>query len=210
MILRMSPLTTKQPDITRGRILEAAFQEIHRHGFQAASLARILDDTGLTKGALYHHFPDKKTLGLAVIEEVIRPAFDAMLLQPVRCSSQPLQAMREVMRARRVNLSTEEVALGCPVNNLMQEMSPLDADFRAALNRLVEDWRSTLRHGLAVAREQGQLRSGVDLDAAALFLVSSVWGCVGLAKNLQSQAAFCTCLAQLEDYLYSITTEGAG
>ena len=67
-------MTAKQPDITRDRILDAAFQEIHKYGFQAASLSNILDRTGLTKGALYHHFPDKDRLGHAVIEEVIREA----------------------------------------------------------------------------------------------------------------------------------------
>lgn len=47
-----------------------------RHGFQAASLNNILAKTGLTKGALYHHFPDKDRLGYAVIEEVIRDSLD--------------------------------------------------------------------------------------------------------------------------------------
>ncbi|WP_240754797.1 TetR/AcrR family transcriptional regulator [Parasulfuritortus cantonensis] len=42
--------STRQPDLTRQRILEAGFQEIHRHGYQAASVASILADTGLTKG----------------------------------------------------------------------------------------------------------------------------------------------------------------
>ena len=65
-------MQTKQPDQTRDKILHSAFCEIHRQGFQAASIANILQDTGLTKGALYHHFPTKQALGLAVIDEVIR------------------------------------------------------------------------------------------------------------------------------------------
>ena len=61
-------MDSRQPDLTRQRILEASFAEIHRQGFQAASVANILTTTGLTKGALYHHFPSKKDLGLAVID----------------------------------------------------------------------------------------------------------------------------------------------
>jgi len=52
---------------TRRKILESAFHEIHRNGFQAASLNPILERTGVTKGALYHHFPNKQTLGYAVL-----------------------------------------------------------------------------------------------------------------------------------------------
>ena len=205
----MSAQPAKQPDVTRGRILIAAYEEIHRHGFQAASLARILADTGLTKGALYHHFPDKKALGLAVIEEVIRPAFSALLMEPLRGADQPLQALRTLMEERRNAMSVEELALGCPVNNLMQEMSPLDADFRAALNRLVDDWRETVREGLAAAQTRGQLRDGVDVEQAALFLVSSVWGCIGLSKSLQSLETFRACVAQLQDYLLTLRVADA-
>lgn len=195
---------TKQPDVTRGRLLAAAYQEIHRHGFQAASLARILADTGLTKGALYHHFPDKKALGLAVIEEVIRPTFHALLMEPLRGADQPIEALWAVMEERRMALTAEEIALGCPVNNLMQEMSPLDTDFRTALNRLVDDWREAVRDRLMFAQARGQLRNGLDVEQVALFLVSSVWGCIGLSKNLQSVETFRVCIAQLQDYLLTL------
>lgn len=57
---------------TRKRLLEAAFNEIHLHGFQAASISQTLRDTGLTKGALYHHFLNKQQLEPAVIDEVMR------------------------------------------------------------------------------------------------------------------------------------------
>ena len=63
----------RQPDATRQRLLEAAFTEMHRNGFHASSLDKILRATEVTKGALYHHFRNKQALGLAVIEEVVRP-----------------------------------------------------------------------------------------------------------------------------------------
>ena len=64
-----------QLDQARDKILNAAYGEIHRSGFQAASIANILADTKLTKGALYHYFPAKRVLGLAVIDEVIQAGF---------------------------------------------------------------------------------------------------------------------------------------
>jgi AcrR family transcriptional regulator len=90
-------MSKRDPDHTRRGILAAAFAEIHRQGFQAASVANILADTGLTKGALYHHFPDKKALGLAVIDEVIRPSFFVVLLEPVQSAEAPLAAFRAVI-----------------------------------------------------------------------------------------------------------------
>ena len=51
--------TTYRPAETRRRILEAAFAEMWRVGFRAASLEAILLEAGVTKGALYHHFRSK-------------------------------------------------------------------------------------------------------------------------------------------------------
>ena len=62
----------RDPDATRDKLLQAAFEEIYRRGFQAASLDTILAKAGVTKGALYHHFPDKAALGYAVVDEVVK------------------------------------------------------------------------------------------------------------------------------------------
>ncbi len=201
----MQPMDTRQPDQTRTRLLTAAMAEIHSHGFQAASIAKILADTGLTKGALYHHFPDKKALGLAVIEEVIRPAFAAEFFAPLRNAAQPVAAMRAFLLHKRETMSEAEVRLGCPINNLMQEMSPLDVDFRVALNRLVQEWRETVQEALERARKLKEARAEIDPEQAALFIVASVWGCIGVAKNLQSLDSFRACLSQLAGYLDTLT-----
>ena len=61
----------RNPELTRDRLLQAAFQEVFRHGFQSAGIDAILAATNVTKGALYHHFENKEALGYAIIEEVI-------------------------------------------------------------------------------------------------------------------------------------------
>jgi AcrR family transcriptional regulator len=197
-------MDSRQPDQTRQRILASAYAEIHKHGYQAASIANILAATGLTKGALYHHFPDKKTLGLAVIEEVIRPFFDNAFFAPLRNSRKPLTSLRKHLRSQRDLACESTLLLGCPVNNLMQEMSPLDDDFRVALNRLVEDWREIVAEALSRAQAQGEIHAKAKPLEAALFIVASLWGCMGVAKNLQSVDAYHVCLKQLAGYVDSL------
>jgi TetR/AcrR family transcriptional repressor of nem operon len=191
----------KQPDVTRDTILDAAFQEMHRHGFQAASLNNILAETGLTKGALYHHFPTKDDLGLAVIEEIVREGLDAMVFTPLRESAEPFETLLEIVHRKGQRTDLESVTLGCPLNNLMQEMSPLDTAFRKHLNGVLTTWQNAMADALARAQAQGRVRRDVDSRAAALFIVSSWEGCVGVAKNLQSVKDFRLCMKQLEDYV---------
>ncbi len=194
-------ISIKAPDLTRQKLLDAAFAEIHRNGFQAASLAQILADTGLTKGALYHHFPDKKALGLAVVEEVIRPRLAAMMFAPLADTRQPLAAMQALLADKAAEDDPMVVTLGCPLNNLMQEMSPVDEGFRLHLNGVFQEWVGVVAAALKRGKTAGEVRRDVDADATAFFIVSALEGCVGMSKNTQSVTAYRSCLTQLGRFL---------
>lgn len=196
--------SSKTPDLTRQKMLEAAFAEIHRHGFQAASLSQILAETGLTKGALYHHFPDKKALGLAVVEEVVRPAMEAMMFDPLVGTEQPLATLQALFKAKTAMDDPQMVVLGCPLNNLMQEMSPVDEAFRVKLNALFQDWVDAVAAALKRGQASGEVRQEVAAEEIAFFIVSAFEGCIGMSKNTQSLSAFRGCLTQLGVYLETL------
>jgi len=198
--------TLKSANLTRQHLLEAAFAEIHRHGFQAASLTQILADTGLTKGALYHHFPDKKALGLAVIEDMIRPQLAAMMFAPLAETRQPLAAMQALLESKAAEPDPWVVTLGCPLNNLIQEMSPVDETFRLQLNRLFQDWVAGLTEALERGLASGEVKPGVNAADTAFFIVSALEGCIGMSKNTQSVGAYRGCLGQLNRYLDTLKT----
>ncbi len=193
----------KQPNITRAKILEAAYAEIHRQGFQGASIASILSSTGLTKGALYHHFPTKQALGLAVVDEIIRKVLTNLFFEPLRTSQKPMEALLAILE-NVPKIAGKLLPLGCPMNNLMQEMSPIDPQFREHLNILLNEWLISVEQALQRAQTAGDLKSDVDCKAAALFIVSAWEGCVGTAKNLQSIDALLNCGRQLQTYIHSL------
>lgn len=194
-------MDAKHSDLTRQKLLQAAFCEIHRRGFQAASIVNILADTGLTKGALYHYFPTKQALGLAVIEEVVGERLNGLVFKPLRESERPVETLLEIIANVSRRVDAEYIRLGCPLNNLMQEMSPLDEAFKLQLNMVLTTWQKAAEDALERGRKQGALRPEVDTKAAALFIVSAWEGCIGIAKNLQSLETFSLCMKQLHDYI---------
>jgi TetR/AcrR family transcriptional regulator, transcriptional repressor for nem operon len=197
-------MVTKQTDLTRDKLLQAAFNEIHLHGFQAASIANILRDTGLTKGALYHHFPTKQELGLAVVKEVVNDQLDLMIFKRIRESDRPALTLLQIIDESRHQMEFEAICLGCPLNNLMQEMSPLDKDFQACLNDILSIWQSTVENALRAEQRTGGIRPDVDCHAAALFIVSAWEGCIGIAKSQQSLSNFSLCMQQLHGYMLGL------
>jgi AcrR family transcriptional regulator len=59
------------------RILSAAENIFARFGFRRASMSQIADEAGLTRQALYHHYPSKEALFRAVVEELHEHAYEA-------------------------------------------------------------------------------------------------------------------------------------
>jgi TetR/AcrR family transcriptional regulator, transcriptional repressor for nem operon len=178
--------TRRSPDATRQKLLERAFEEIHRNGFRAASLESILADAGVTKGALYHHFASKTELGYAVVDEVVRPWME-QVWQPVTAADNPIDAAIGVIRERLRERSQMALTIGCPFNNLTQEMSGLDQGFRERLSAILHDWREATASAMRRGQANGTVCADVDARAAAAFVISSVEGCVGMAKAAQSR-----------------------
>jgi TetR/AcrR family transcriptional repressor of nem operon len=195
---------SRDPDGTRDKLLKAAFEEIYRRGFQAASLATILAKAGVTKGALYHHFPDKASLGYAVVDEVVKGLLLQRwgVLEPP--SGDPITALQRILRGRVANLTTREVELGCPLNNLAQEMSPLDRRFRRGVNATFDIWTDAVAKDLASGQAEGTVRKDLDARKIAAFVVASIEGSFGLAKGAQSAAMLRSNLEVLSSFLESL------
>lgn len=199
------PRRTRAPVETRQKILFSAFSEIYVRGFQAASLDRILAEAGVTKGALYHHFPDKASLGYAVVDDVIRGHLLARWLGPLDDEGDdPLAALQRAFRLRAREVQPHEVELGCPLNNLAQEMSPLDEEFRARIEAIFYEWRRGFAKVIESAKAKGSVREDVDAAQVAAFLVAAAEGSFGLAKNARSLEMFRSNMEMLAEYLETL------
>ena len=194
----------RDPDVTRDKLLQAAFEEIYRRGFQAASLDTILAKAGVTKGALYHHFPDKASLGYAVVDEVVKGLLLQRwgVLEPP--SGDPVTTLQRILRRRTARLTPREVELGCPLNNLAQEMSPLDQRFRRGVAATFDIWTAAVAKDLARGQAEGMVRKDVDPRKIAAFVVASIEGSFGLAKGAQSASMLRSNLEVLRSFLESL------
>ncbi|BAZ94178.1 TetR family transcriptional regulator [Thiohalobacter sp. COW1] len=195
---------TRNPDATRRRILESAYQEVYRHGYQGTRLDDVLKATGLTKGALYHHFPNKQALGYAVVEDVIRGIISDIWRKPLEQAEDPLSSIIHTIRHMDRLAGDQITTLGCPLNNLAQEMSPLDEGFRRRIDAVYQDWRAWLARALERGRARGRIRADVDCEQVATFIVAALTGCIGIAKNAQSKEPLNHCGAGLISYLESL------
>ena len=173
----------RDPQRTRQRLLQAAFREVYRSGFQGAGLDTILAATGVTKGALYYHFGSKEALGYAIVEEIIAALPRDKWLRPLQEGKDPIDALIDIVQATSVR--PRDVQGGCPLANLAQEMSLLDEQFRKRLESIFNGWQEGIVTALRRGQTQGTVRRDLVPEETAGFLIAMYEGYVLLAKNAQ-------------------------
>jgi TetR/AcrR family transcriptional regulator, transcriptional repressor for nem operon len=190
---------SRDPERTRGRLLQAAFEEIHLSGFRSADVDAILAKAGVTKGALYYHFDSKEALGYAVVDEVIADIARAKWWHPLRNPPNPIDTLVGIVQS--TSLKPKDLQRGCALNNLAQEMSPIDEGFRKRTARLFKRWHDAIAGALRTGQKHGVVRTDVDPDKAATFLIAAYEGYFSLAKNSQDARVLRSGLKNLIAYL---------
>jgi len=178
---------------TRAKILMAAFDEIYHRGFQAASLSNILKNTDTSKGALYHHFKNKMELGYAVVDEVIYTTLKANWIDPLKETDDPISMIQQIIMLSGDQMTVEDVRLGCPLNNLAQEMTPIDEGFQQRITAVFEEWQLAIEEACERGKIAGNLRTDTDSKQLGVLFVATLEGCLGLAKSSQSLETLMTC-----------------
>jgi len=195
----------RDPEKTRAVILDAAFEEIYHHGFQATSINEIVGKANMTKGAFFSHFHTKNDLGYAIVDEVVKEITLDRYVRPLAAYRNPVQGIISHFRKIIEATPDEHMGLGCPLNNLVQEMSAVDPVFRDKLNAVLRLWVDETERYLKEAQAEGYLKRDVDPRQVAEFVVTVEEGSFAMVKNLRDKKVFWSLYESLKQYLDSIS-----
>lgn len=184
----ITAIRARNPDETRQNLLEAALEEIQTHGFQAASLDQILKRAGVTKGALYHHFKNKKELGYAVVDQLIRSEVTEKWITPLQDCSDPIDTLMQQIVKVREEVSTK-FHHGCPLVNIGQEMAKLDEGFRERIESIYQHWIEGISRALSKGQNEGKVSRKVAPDQVASFFVAAAEGTMIIGKVTRTEDA---------------------
>ncbi|MEE3065418.1 MAG: TetR/AcrR family transcriptional regulator [Actinomycetota bacterium] len=165
-------------EATRRKILAAAIEVFGEVGYAAAGWSAIIERTGMTKGALYHHFDSKEALASAIIEEGSAKLLSAF--RDVCGSSSPglenlLHGTFTIVKV----LSTDEIASAA--EDLIRTLGGFNTAAGSFCTDMIELMATEARRAIA----EGDLRK----DADATVIGESIIGAV-LGMRLLSNAVF--------------------
>lgn len=169
------------PGGTRRKVIDTAAAAFQDKGYNATSVGDLVKAAGLTGGALHHHFPTKKAIGLAVISECVAAAVEETWIRPVLSAPSARAGIQAVFTAVADELEEQGRVRGCPLNNLAHELSLADPDFGVAIAGIFARWRKALADKVRADQEAG-LEKGTDPEGFAAKVVASYSGAMAMAK----------------------------
>jgi AcrR family transcriptional regulator len=183
---------------TRARIVEAAMELFWAKGYGSTSIADILDSAGVNSGSLYHFFPGKQDLLVAVLE-TYRDGIGPMLLEPAWVGVEdPIDRIFALLARYRQLIVDTDCSYGCPIGSLALELHEPDPVVRERMAENFDNWTGAIRNCLEQA--EGRLPEGSDLRSIAEFVLTVMEGAVMQSRTHRDVAFFDRAVAELRRY----------
>ncbi|AHG88723.1 regulatory protein TetR [Gemmatirosa kalamazoonensis] len=186
------------PD-TRDRILAAARVLFATKGFGSTSVADILHSADVNAGSLYHFFPGKQDVLLAVLD-AYHAGIGPMLLDPAWTGvDDPIDRVFALLARYRGALVATDCSYGCPIGSLALEIHEPDPPVRERLAANFDAWVAAVERCFVDAGDR--LPADVDRRALAVFALTTMEGGVMLARTHRSAAPFDDAVRMLRDHV---------
>ena len=163
---------TRKGAETRARIVAEAARLMYEQGTTDATLEDIRDAARVSGSQIYHYFPDKQALLLAVIDHQTQAVLDRQ--QPHLGRLDSLAGLRRWRDALVEAQRLQQCRGGCPLGGLGSEVAETDPAARLAVASGFQRWESAIRSGLAAMHDRGELDA--DPEDLALGILAALQG----------------------------------
>ncbi len=192
---------------TRDRIVSAAMELFQRQGYEATSVSDVLATANANAGSLYHFFPGKEALLLAVLEAYLAGLWPAVMEPAFARTDDPIERVFEVLKDYRERVRSTQCTYTCPIGSLALEVGHTVPRAREKIARNFEEWRSAIQGCFEAAGD----RFGPDVDRAGLatLVLTVMEGAVMQARTHRNVELFDASVAQLERYIRGLDSRSS-
>lgn len=184
---------------TRDRLVFAAMKLFGEKGYLSTSVQDILREAGANAGSLYHAFPTKQDVLVAVLD-LYRQGIEPMLLAPAwEGVDDPIARIFALLASYRGMLEASDCLYGCPIGSIALELHEPDPPVRELLSTNFTQWVGHVERCLIEAGDR--LPADLDRHMVAILVLNVMEGGVMQSRTHRSLEAFDASVAGLRDYL---------
>jgi TetR/AcrR family transcriptional repressor of nem operon len=192
---------------TRERILQSAMELFAAKGYASTSIDEVLRKSAAKPGSLYHFFPGKEDLLIAVLD-AHREKIDAMLLQPAWIGyDDPIERVFALLARYRMLIVATDCEYGCPIGSLALEMHKARKPVRERLSANFAAWTDAVHRCYLDAADR--FEAGTNLRELAEFTLTTMEGGVMQSRTFRDVSYFDRSVKQLRQYVQALMKASA-
>lgn len=191
---------------SRQFIVEKTASLFNKKGYEGTSLTDIKDVTGLTKGAVYCNFRDKKELALEALDfnlKKLKSEFTKYVSVETH-SIKKLEAYIKVYHSIFDNVLFEG---GCPILNSATDSDDTNPELFSRVKISLFDWRENIISIIESGKKNSQIKLETNAQSFADTFISLIEGGILLSKTLNSRTHMDSNLNTLSGIIDSIKME---
>ncbi len=183
---------------TRDRLLMAAMELFTTQGYEATSIADILQRAGVNSGSLYYLFKSKHDLLVAGLEFFKTLLYPIVMAPAFAREADPIERIFAVLADYRGRLLMTGLEYECPVGKLALEVARKSPEARQKIAENFAAWRDYIRDCLDEAADR--LPPSVDRNALATFVLTTMEGAVMQARTHRDISFYDASVSNLRAY----------
>jgi AcrR family transcriptional regulator len=194
----------KQPEQTRQSILDAADDSFSRLGYAGTGIGGLVAQAGLTKGGLFHHFPDKKALAKAWIDDRLGPNVRQIWMLPL-AEVDSLAALKQFFRVRILEIQANDAVSALAA--VAAEIAATDDSAGESLEQVFGNWREAITEVLTRGKEDGWIHPSIQPANESALMVAMVVGFTVTAKSGREPEMLRHACHSLDGYLETLRAQ---
>ena len=165
--------------------LEQAMQVFWKRGYEAASLAELLDNMGISRKSMYDTFGNKQSLFLKALEHYAQTRL-RQIREQLLSSGSPLNNIEQLLRDMQIMHGTSG-STGCLLGTCTADFNTEDVEIAPVLRSYFNRLENIYYEAISQAQAAGELNPKVDSRDLARMLLCTTQGMALVGRVLDSE-----------------------
>lgn len=163
-------------EFDENKVLTNAMEQFWKEGYEASSVQKLLDCSGINRGTLYNSFGDKSTFFKSCIDQYNKIVDKQIAASLKNKKLAGWDAIDAYFDEAVVNIPNKHRAMGCILVNSLCESINYDKDMKKVVRASLATIRRALLARLKDAHKKGKVKKGISAEFAADVLMNTLHG----------------------------------
>lgn len=158
------------------QVLTSAMEQFWREGYEASSVKKLLDCTGINRGTLYNSFGNKDTFFKSCVDQFNKTRKIQIDASLKNAKLSPWAAIEAFFDETVTNVTSKHRSMGCLLVNSICESINYDKEMRKVIRSSTSIVRKAMVIRLKEAHKNRMLKEDVSVEFAADVLTNTMYG----------------------------------